>query len=143
MGKITTYSVIKPFFLIISILIVANAYSQNSEYKLDLTNPISVVNGLIFAAKTKNVELISIVFDPLSTPSKNEMYSNRMVYFTKDSNIIQQAYDFRNSFINGEVQISENGDRAYIPIYHSTKKGGFQDKIILKNRYGNWYIAEF
>ena len=140
----------KCFVLVISILILTNGYSQKSEinynliaYKLDFTNPISVVNGLIFAAKTKNVELWSIVFDPLSTPSKNEMYTNRMVYYTKDRNIIEDAYDFRNSFINGEVKFSENGDWAYVPIWHSRKVEGFQNKIELKNRFGNWYISGF
>ena len=140
----------KCFVLVISILILTNSYSQKSEinynliaFKLDFTNPISVVNGLIFAAKTKNVELWSIVFDPLSTPSKNEMYTNRMVYYTKDRKIIEDAYDFRNSFINGEVKFSENGDRAYVPIWHSRKGEGFQNKISLENRFGNWYISGF
>jgi hypothetical protein len=136
--------------LLFQILILTNGYSQKSEinynliaYELDFTNPISVVNGLIFAAKTKNVELWSIVFDPLSTSFKSEMYTNRMVYYTKDRKIIEDAYDFRNSFINGEVTFSKNGDRAYVPIWHSRKVEGFQNKISLENRFGNWYISGF
>ena len=90
----------KLILLFIPILILNNLYSQkveikndSAEYKLDFTNPISVVNGLIFAAKTKNIELASLVFDPFA--QSGQMTKNKTLYLTMDKKRIDQLYEIR------------------------------------------------
>ena len=139
----------KKFILLFIInLILNNLYSQkveiindSAEYKLDFTNPISVVNGLIFASKTKNIELASLVFDPFI--QSGEMFRTKTLYLTKDKKLIDELYAMRDSFINGKFIITWFGDTGDVPIWLKTPITERQETIHLRKRFGNWYITGF
>lgn len=133
---------------IISVLLFTTGFSQKNyvskesvNYKLDYTNPISVVNGFIFASKNKDLKLNFLVFDPFI--ESGEFYKYRMVYFTKDLKSIEELYDMRNSFINGTPKISEDGFKATVPLWSKSSFREYQEEIKLINRFGNWYISGF
>jgi hypothetical protein len=123
----------------------ANAQKENSnigsEYKLDYKDPVSVVNGMIEASKTKDLKLNFLVFDPFIVGG--EFYKYRMVYFTNDLKAIEELYDIRYSYVNGSTIISEDGMRATVPMWYKSSVREHQQEIHLINRYGNWYIAGF
>ena len=110
-------------------------------YKLDFTDPLSVVNGLIFASKTKNIELASLVFDPFS--ESGEMYKNKTLYLNNDSKRIDELYQMRFSFINGKFVSTDFGDRGYVLMWLKTPITEYQEKVYLVRRFGNWYISGF
>lgn len=135
------------FFLLflISLIIVNNNYSQNvvidknhDSYKIDFTNPVSVVNALIFASKTKNLELASIVFNPFA--QSGQLYRNKTLYLTKDIKVIEEFNDFGNSYINGTFIMTGFDDTGYIPVWWKTSRKEFQEKIYLRKYFGNWFI---
>lgn len=129
-------------------LIVSSLYSQDTKinnspikYKLDYTNPISVVNGLIEASKNKDLELNFLVFDPFI---RGDLYEFRMLYFTNDQNGINSLLDIRNSYVNGAAVFSQDGRTATVPMwYKSSVRKEYQEQIELINRFGNWYILSF
>jgi hypothetical protein len=136
----------KLILLFIPILILNNLYSQkveikndSAEYKLDFTNPISVVNALIFAAKTKNIELASLVFDPFA--QSGQMTKNKTLYLTMDKKRIDQLYEIRDSFINGKFIITGFGDTGYVPMWLKTPSEERQETVHFRKRFGNWYIS--
>ena len=139
----------KKIFTLFALFISLSSFSQKVErsyvtvnYKLDYTDPVSVVNGLITACKNKDLKLAFLVFDPFI--ESGEFYRYRRVYFTNDKNDIDALYDMRNSFTNGPAKISENGLTAWVPMwYKSSHKGDYQERIELNKRYGNWYIIGF
>jgi len=111
------------------------------DYKLDFTDPLSVVNGLIFASKTKNIELASLVFDPFA--QSGEMYRNKTLYLNKDSEHIDELYQMRFSFINGKFVNTGFGDSGYVLMWLKTPIKEYQEKVYLIRRFGNWYISGF
>jgi hypothetical protein len=137
----------KKFILLFVInLILNNLYSQkveiindSAEYKLDFTNPISVVNGLIFASKTKNIELASLVFDPFA--ESGQMLRNKTLYLTKDKKHVDELYEIRDSYINGKFIITGFGDTGYISMWLKTPTKARQETVHLRKRFGNWYIS--
>ena len=64
----------------------------------------SQISLLIFAAKTKNIELASLVFDPFA--QSGQMTKNKTLYLTMDKKRIDQLYEIRDSFINGKFIIT-------------------------------------
>jgi hypothetical protein len=133
---------------IFAILIFNIAYSQKEEiiydsieYKLDFTDPLSVVNGLIFASKTKNIELASLVFDPFA--QFGQMFKNKTLYLNNDIKTINELYQMRFSFINGKFVTTGFGDTGYVLMWMKKPNKEYQEKIYLRRRFGNWYIRSF
>jgi len=129
-------------------LLAASLFSQNNEkknltteYRLDYTDPVSVVNGMIEAAKSKDLKLNFLVFDPFI--EKGEFFEYRMLYFTNDQKAIEELYDIRNSYVNGLAVISQDGSSALVPMWYKSSVREHQEEIHLINRFGNWYITGF
>ncbi len=114
---------------------------HSQEFKLDYTNPVSVVNGLIKAARDKDLKLIFLVFDPFIV--SGEFFEYKNIYFTKNQKLIQELHDIRQSYVNGPAKIFENGDQATVPMLYKSSIREHQEEIYLVNRFGNWYITGF
>jgi hypothetical protein len=129
----------KSYLTILMFLLFNNVFSQ--EFKLDYTNPVVVVNGLIKASNDKDLKLIFLVFDPFI--EDGEFYKYRNVYFTKNLKHIQELHDIRQSYVNGPAIILDNGNEATVPMWYKSSVREYQEEIYLVKRYGNWYIRSF
>lgn len=116
-------------FLITLVLILDNAHSQNIEtdydssyYKIDFTNPESVVNGFINGVSTTNFDLILYVIDPLIEENQKlkglELIRIRKALISKDERTIERLSrnpQRRHTYINGVTTFSKNREYAYVP----------------------------
>ena len=128
-------------FILTALMFIFFNDASSQAFKLDYTNPVSVVNGLIKAAKDKDLELNFLVFDPFIT--EGEFFKYRNVCFTKNQKLIEELHDIRQSFVNGIAKISDNGNEAKVPMWYKSSIREFQEEIHLVKRFGNWYIRDF
>ena len=150
----------KLILLVIIIFNLTNGYSQKSEiksnineYKLDFTNPESVVNVFFYALKSINLELLLLVTDQFieekdRLPGSRELIRLRDKIKKNDKGLIddlnqrskQTAWHFE-----GNSTFSRLGDYAFVPVRIQRIKDGQivinkSSMFTLIKRNGKWLL---
>jgi hypothetical protein len=148
--------------LLILILICSTSLlsvGQNKKiYKINFTDPGSVVNAIFYAAQTRDFGIMQCLNDPFgdsdgdvkdlcsisNIAKQNEEYGG-------DDNIKKKLDDFVKYFelgrITGQITYSEldGFQSAKVPFWFNHPGGESRSNEVMNlvNRYGNWYLSSF
>lgn len=127
-----------------------------TRYDVNLKDPKSVVNAMIYAAKERDFKVMPGLVDPLMMTETKERYpfiaeliSTGKVKAENEQAAVTELKDYINLFesakINGTVQYktASGHQLAYVPVWVFNLKGSSNLKVILIQRYGNWYFLAY
>jgi len=146
--------------LTIALLVIGSLYNMygQKKYKIDFTDPESVVNAIFYSAQTKDYSILQCICDPLG---KGDGDTKRLCSISKlaeqvksygGSEKTRQILDeFVSTFelgrVNGQVTFIEfEGEKiAKVPFLfnHPGGEKRSNETMNLVQRFGNWYISSF
>ncbi len=127
-----------------------------TRYDVNLKDPKSVVNAMIYAAKERDFKVMPGLVDPLMMTETKERYpfiaeliQTGKVKAENEQAAVTELKDYINLFesakINGTIQYktASGYQLAYVPVWVFNLKGSSNLKVILIKRYGNWYFLAY
>jgi len=109
-------------------------HAQPESFILDHRDPLSVVEAVLYAADTGDIDVMCNLCDPrLLNDEKTED-----LCFIADEDIPKFRKEFRGASIAGEIEYEY--EYAYVTL--SSTERSEEIKFVLVKRYGNWYLYE-
>ncbi len=115
------------------------SYSQevaddHKEFTIDFKDPVSVVNAIFYAAKTKDTNILWILQDP-------GMQADKAIYDICTLVTKREMKKFCDFYKDGRIV----GDVEYINNFARVKISGVNQEdtiytVTLAKRYGNWFL---
>lgn len=106
--------------------------TQPDLFVLDHRDPLSVVEAVLYAADSGDIDVMCNLCDPrLMNDNKTED-----LCFIAEQDIAGFRKKFTNACILGEIEFKS--EYAYVTV--SSKERSGSTVFVLVNRYGNWYL---
>ena len=111
---------------------------EKQKFLLDYTDPINIVEAVLYAARTGDIEVMTNLCDPLLM---NDETTENICLIELENHVIQR---FRNRFEKAVIV----GDVSYEYNFARVNLRGIDDEdemrtFTLVKRYGNWFLFSF
>jgi len=108
--------------------------AEPDAFILDHRDPRSVVEAILYAAQTGDIDVMCNLCDPRLMNDE----TTEDLCFIMEEDVPRFRKEYGNAAIAGEIELQYD----YARLTLAGKGGGGQTVVVLVKRYGNWYLIE-